>query len=205
MMNVVDIRKKSVRLSSCAAVILSIISASTYAENLYFEGGLGSAVQTIPHTGFNNTTESHLSSRIAVGYSQPIALDVQAGLEVGYSNFGNATFQYPNTDEYKVRGSSIDLAGKAYYRFDDLWSMFGKAGMAYMMSDVTDESTNTKTDDGAFKPLLGVGLRYNLGEALSLQASVTHYFGDKSVNANNTNEFVPVVDNFMIGVHYEFY
>lgn len=197
--------KKVISSVCVGAAIFGLVSTSANAETLYFEGGLGSAVQTIPHTGFNNTTESHVSSRIAVGYSQPIAMEMEGGLEVGYTNFGDATFQYTNTDEYKVRGSSVDLAGKVYYRVDELWSMFGKAGMAYMMSDVTDASTNTKTDDGAFKPLVGVGVRYSLDEALSLQASVTHYFGDKSVNADNTNEFVPVVDNFMFSIHYEFY
>ncbi|MGF1739727.1 autotransporter outer membrane beta-barrel domain-containing protein [Vibrio profundum] len=173
-------------------------------ENLYFEVGVGQAEQTIPTIGFNNdASDTQTSIRIAIGQEEPTALNWMTGIDFGYSHFGTADLRLASGDQIRAKTSALDLSLTTTYRIDQIWSIFGKGGLGYMISDVERSSLGTKERDKALKPLLGLGLRLRVGYAVDVKATVTHYFGDKSVE--NTEQYVPVVDEYLLSFHFPFY
>ncbi|MCL9782423.1 outer membrane beta-barrel protein [Vibrio sp. S4M6] len=197
---------KKTNISKCVALatILSVAgTASAFAGNIYVDGGVGVASTKVAGQiiSQDSMTKSHLSGGVAVGYQQELNDKWDAGAELGYSYFGTISNNV-GSDELKFQSSSIDLAGVGTYHIDEKWAVFGKGGVAYMMSKVTDsQGVLSGEDSNEYKPLLGAGVRYSIDEQLSLQGTYTHYFGD---NSNTSNNYAPVVNNFLVGVHYTF-
>ncbi|MCL9780650.1 outer membrane beta-barrel protein [Vibrio sp. S4M6] len=163
----------------------------------YFDAGVGRATTSVPRNFGDGVPKNSDATSLgfAVGYSQAVNDSWDIGGEVGYNFLGDSDFGNGIT----ITTSSIDIATLASYHIDNRWSIFGKGGAALMTSKY-DADTPAISN---VKPFMGVGARYSINDNLSLQATYSHYFGDKKFD-ESAPYMIPIIDNVLVGVHYKF-
>ncbi|WP_237362247.1 outer membrane protein [Vibrio marisflavi] len=187
------------------------------ASGFYATGSLGFAVQKPPSEGSSSIgSASDVSGRIAAGYLHTINDKWAAGVELGYSHFGTGTFykdpttKLPAKSTITLKSYATDISVVANYKLNPQWTLIGKGGVADMRSDANADSTlynhhvETQYYEHDVKPVIGFGARYQLDENVSVESSLTHYFGDTSLDSTNPSNVVPIVNQLLVGIHYAF-
>ena len=120
------------------------------------------------------------------------------GLELGYADLGKAEASVPG---FGVAGDarSVDLVGVASYPFNDLFALYGKAGVARTRLDINSPIGGVR--DNSTNLTYGFGARFNFTRnfATRLEWQRYHDVGDE-----NTTGKVKI-DYLSIGLLYGFY
>lgn len=132
----------------------------------------GDLTHTSPITGKTDTASANTAVKLFGGINYSDAL----GFEVGYGQAGNAHFNkttlgLPNDPTFKIH--TVTAAARLAHHFNDAWSVFGKAGVAYNRFKATD-GAGTSDSVSSTKPLLSVGMAYNATKAIALTVEYEH-------------------------------
>jgi len=162
---------------------------NSFQPNIY--GGLQAGIG-FPGTHMDN---NRFASRLFAGYNALPCL----GIEAGYTYFAKDSASSRNfsaSDKIWV----LDLVAKGIYQFDDNWSAYGKAGLAYV--DVSEEIHVTGMGDDShshslLRPTYGLGVAYNFNQKMAADLSWT---GIYNTNSSTTN----TINTLMLGFSYKF-
>jgi len=213
------------------AALAAVFSSSAFAEtqSAYVSGQLGMGWQHIKD--FSQTTEVEgvavkntltskdtkgLAGRIAVGYN----LNENLALELGGVMFSNAKWDrkvvFPDpafsiTGEQKFSTYAIDLLAKGSVPVNDEFSVYGKAGVAYVHHKwentetlVTPNLTETSTKETtthSYRPELAIGAAYKVDENLAVDLSFARIFGQGELG---DEKYTPNLDLLAVGLTYSF-
>jgi outer membrane immunogenic protein len=125
------------------------------------------------------------------------------GLEGGFRYFSHADTDLLFIDT-TYKGYDLDLLGVAKYTFNSGFSLFAKAGGAYVHQTVTGSvdgtSFSTSESGSAIAPelALGMGYQFNSGVALNLTADTIFAGGPSNSNP------VATVNSMLLGLSYRF-
>lgn len=155
-----------------AAAVMASSSSSASAQD-YFAGVTvangGELTFRNPLNGKTDKDDSGAIFKVYGGY----ALTDYLALEGGYSQGAKARFDktalgMASDPTFKL--NSFYVAARATHHFNDSWSVFGKLGVARNRYEVAN--TGKSDTVSSTKPLLGVGMAYNVTKdvALTLEA-----------------------------------
>ena len=151
-----------------AAAVLAPFQASAAApEENYYVGVTAARGGTLNYRNpANGKTDSEDAGAVFKVYGG-FALTDNVAWEVGYSQGGKARFDKAvlgMDSEPTFKASNLYLAGRATHHFNDDWSVFGKLGVTRNRYEgAAGPGTVSST-----KPLLGVGMAYNITKQLAL-------------------------------------
>lgn len=123
--------------------------------------------------------------------------------EAGYMSLPESKVKADNGNTLgKAELSAITLVAKGIYPINEQFDVFGKAGVAFMMSKVVQDSvltgvagtTTTKTNRAT--PMFGLGVDYNVNENVVVTAQAI------TTLKNGVN--VPATYTGLVGVGYKF-
>lgn len=165
--------RKFLTFSVLATSILAPLTAS--ADDFYagvaLAGG-GKVNFTNPANGKTASDNTKPLVRLYGGWSFADALALEGGvMQSGEGRFDKTALRLAEDPTFKIR--TVYLAARLTHRISDDWSVFGKVGMArnrFSGSDGTgghDSLSNTK-------PLLGLGVAYNISKAVALTVDYEH-------------------------------
>ncbi|KQV85076.1 hypothetical protein ASD15_08100 [Massilia sp. Root351] len=151
-----------------AAAGLAPFAASAAApEENYYAGVTASRGGTLTYRNpANGKTASDDAGTIFKVYGG-FALTDYLALEAGYAQGGKARFDKAllgMASEPTFKASNFYLAGRATHHFNDDWSVFGKLGVTRNRYEGTAASGSVSST----KPLLGVGMAYNITKEAAL-------------------------------------
>lgn len=164
---------KLLTLSLLAASFLAPLTAS--ADDFYagVSGARGGEVTfTNPVNGKSATDRAKPQFKLYGGWSFADSL----ALEAGYSQSGDASFNKTTLGlaadpTFKIR--TMYVATRWSHQFNEDWSMSAKAGLArnrFSASDGAGEHDSVSST----KPLLGVGVAYNVSKNIALTLDYEH-------------------------------
>ncbi|MBA5690436.1 porin family protein [Rugamonas apoptosis] len=164
---------KLLPLSLLATAMLIPLAAS--AEDFYGGASVahgGKLTFTNPVNGKSTESDGKTALKLYGG----VALTDYLALEGGYAQYGTTTFDktalgLPQAPTFKLR--NLTLAGRLTHHFNDDWSLFAKAGIAnsrFSASDGAGEQDSVTST----KPLLGLGMAYNVSKAVALTVEIEH-------------------------------
>jgi len=150
-----------------AAVLAPLQASATAPEENYYVGVTAAKGGTLNYRNpANGKTDSDDAGAVFKVYGG-FALTDNVAWEVGYSQGGKARFDKAvlGTDsEPTFKASNLYLAGRVTHHFNDDWSVFGKLGvMRNRYESAAGPGTVSST-----KPLLGVGMAYNITQQVAL-------------------------------------
>jgi OOP family OmpA-OmpF porin len=156
-----------------AASVLTPLSAS--ADDFYagLSGARGGEVTfTNPLNGKSATDRAKPQFKLYGGWSFADNL----ALEAGYSQSGDSTFNKSSLGlaadpTFKIR--TLSVAGRWSHQFNDDWSMSLKAGLARNRFSASDGAGERDSLSNT-KPLLGVGVAYNVSKNIALTLDFEH-------------------------------
>lgn len=195
--------------------VVTAAPASDFNPGFYLglQAGLGSAGWYRLENDFKVENDNSLTGRLYFGYD----FTKNWGAELGYVYFGSKTTVKNNakTTTYgDIRTQIIDLVGVGTIPIVDTFDIYGKAGVAYMMSKGI---RNAKDSDGAYlgsddkqnnlAAVLGIGADYYFTPDLWMDLSWTTYMAGKKFGDNGTvpvGNYQPDANFYAIGIGYSF-
>jgi OOP family OmpA-OmpF porin len=219
--------KKVLSTAVLGVSALSVMAANAAVPGVYVTGQLGYAL-TKPNLGLvtpdgKKTYKSvskfnhNLDGRVAIG----LEFNKNFGAEVGYLRLAKqkqnsilftpaSGFVGPNlAGSASIQQSAIDLLGKGMIPVNDRFSLYAKAGLAYMITRIdgqyksADEQLipiDNKTAGVAehkFAPEVAIGASYNVTQNVFVDTSLTHI---QPLGKNRPNN----IDSLAIGLGYKF-
>lgn len=186
------------------AVALSIsATASAAANGAYVGGQIGLANTNYNHTTMDN---SGLAGRIFGGYQ----FNQYFATELGYTQFSHADYKtvhfLGNTLKGHIAENAVDLVGKGILPLQDGFSLYGKAGAAYLTGeqvltargpDVLNGYAKHDVTEHRILPTFGVGVSYDITPNVPVDISWT-----RIQKVGNTD--LQSTDFFGVGVSYHF-
>lgn len=135
---------------------------------------------------------------------------LEYGAEFGFDTYAENSYKLDDQNS-KYKGYNFDLLSVVKYKFNPQWSLFGKAGIAYVNQKTTgDTKKNLNDNNKEIKPKAAFGVGYNITENLEINAEYSHVFAstpnkltDRNVTKDNYNE-IASVDMLTIGTKYSF-
>ncbi len=200
---------------------------------------IGSTVENGTKTGTKSIKDNGgLGGRVFAGYQFNRNFAVEGGFTKYASNKYNAASnvalptQQTALNDVKVTSHSFDLDGKVILPLDTMsdsmkgFSVYGKAGASYMVSEakgstvsassdqnaITSTTTSFKDKHSAIAPIAGAGVSYQLENGLAVDVDYTHVFGRNGISSTTANptsftnlkKFVPSSNDVMGGLSYHF-
>ncbi len=179
------INKKFTLAASLTALFIAT-SANATLPGPYIGGqlGWGDVHQTddIKHQRGLDLSSTGIAGRLLAGYR----FNNFIAAELGWSKFSNATAKAKHsgfddetvTVKGTVKTDAVDLVAKAMYPIDCGFSVYGKAGIAYVMARASMEAkvhgvkieSDNDSEDKLF-PTFGVGINYAINEKVSTDLS----------------------------------
>jgi len=125
-----------------------------------------------PVNGKSASADARATYKLYGGY----ALTDYLAVEGGFAHTG--TTHYSRTDlglaaDPTFRMQSYYVAARLTHRFNEDWSVFGKAGVARSRFELTDGAGGSDRVSSS-KPLLGVGVAYNVTRAVAATVEFEH-------------------------------
>lgn len=106
------------------------------------------------------------------------------GAEVSYSSYATNETEIENL-RFDYDGYNVAVLGVAKYYFNNKWSIFGKAGAAYTVQDLSSNVSAFNQKESKVLPKIGFGGSYNVTNDLPLNISFEHIFGDELAEFTN--------------------
>lgn len=202
---------KKIKLTSIAAIILAL-STNTFAvrNGPYFGLQLG---QSNAHNSTATVVTDDLSliqvSPSNTGFAGRLIIfgynfNPYAAWEFGWSHFAASTYKVSGDsgNNPAIRQSGFDLVAKGIFPFADTgFDVFAKGGIAIMRSStsatiLTSQNTNGHgSTSTSVRPLLGVGVSYDITQNWVADLSLSHVFSGGNVKS---------IDFFGVGITYHF-
>lgn len=153
----------TVGVSALVAINANAAIPGAYVNGILGWGDVHQDGASGPGINSSSTKDTGIAGRIAAGYQ----FDDTWAAELGYSKFSNATdkgnvlgLPYSAT----LKTSAVDLVGKASLPLQNGFSVYGKAGIAYLMESVNGSVANVNLGhDSEHKvfPTFTVGTAYD--------------------------------------------
>jgi opacity protein-like surface antigen len=140
-----------------------------------------------------------------------ININKNAGVEWGFTHYGAATYKVPQTvacSNPSVNLNALDLEGKGMMNVSSSFSLFGKAGMSFARQTVSGSlaqsnqaitpcggSGSSASSTTSIKPLIGLGMSYDLNPNWVADVSWTRILGGGGIQA---------ADFMGLGISYHF-
>jgi OmpA-OmpF porin, OOP family len=120
------------------------------------------------------------------------------GLELGYANLGKAEASGGGASA-SLKSRGVDLVGVFTYPFNDMFGVYGKAGMARMRTKINSTIGNVTENSTDFT--FGGGVRFNFARNFGarLEWQRFHDVGDENTTGKGK------IDYWSIGLLYGFY
>jgi OOP family OmpA-OmpF porin len=163
--------------------------------------GLGAATASHDYSlsgaglNVNDNGGSKTSAKVFGGYE----FNHNWGVEAGYTDFRNSSFNYRDAAGVAGNGNSdghaFYVAGKASVPINEQFSAFGKLGVERSKASFNTSSgvSGSSSDTGVYA---GVGLQYNVNQNVAITAEYERY-GDKK-------DFGAKPDVWTVGARYAF-
>ncbi len=175
----------------------------------------------------------HLGGNVIFGYNYDITSWFGLGAEIGWTYYGENTLNYKDTaygdllvfSPVQSEATAWDIALVGTWHVSNAFDLFAKVGYAnvnYSFDyDASDGNFSAFQQSGEsfshnnFRPLLGLGIGYNITNSLQVNLTYSHIFGDDMAyfdpftsdqfdEAMKTNNSVPCLDGVMINLKYTF-
>ncbi len=188
--------KKNLIIVAAASLAGLCISGANAADaNSFYFGGTVGAGKINPGTALQITatnpstkieSDINVAGRVFAGYQ----VNETFGFESGFTKFHNASTKniantgFNSSNDVTVKTYAVDLVGKATLPLQNGFSVYGKAGAAYLnqkgntntyttLASVTT-STSTNQTASAIYPTVGAGVSYELNKNVSTDLSWNH-------------------------------
>ncbi|MDD9175810.1 outer membrane beta-barrel protein [Aliivibrio sp. S2TY2] len=201
-----------------AALIFGLFSASSLANMTPYVGvNLGIGGIEAPDADIDGMNYSQESGKFAWGLNSGVLFNTemnnkfQYGAEVSYSSYATNETKIENL-KFDYDGYNIAALGVTKYNFNKKWSVFGKAGAAYTVQELSSNASNFNKKESKVLPKIALGGAYNVTDNMALNVSFEHVFGDDLAEfTNKANRYqlsdytnVGSVTTMYIGASYSF-
>lgn len=155
--------------------------------------------------GDSISKENGFAGRVFVGWDFHPNFAVELGYFREFNRPVASETGYGDIWRYTTQG--FDLMGKLKYAFDDMFGIYAKFGVDYLMTKVDAQGANTYGDyhTNNFNIAYGLGLSYEAVQNLTLDLSWTRFQGKSKVDGAATQpSFQAAPDFFALGIAYKF-
>lgn len=162
-------------LPLCLLATATLAPLAASAEDFY--AGVSAAHGgTLTFTNPVNGKSAHSNAGTALKLYGGYALTDNLAIEGAYVQYGSTTFDkaalgLAQAPTFKMR--NLYLAGRYTYHVSDDWSLFAKAGLANSRFTASD-GAGERDSVSSTRPLLGVGVAYNVSKAVALTLEIEH-------------------------------
>lgn len=184
------IKKKQVVMAVLAGLASVAAVADTSGPYVGIQAGYGNVHQApVPNENFADTvsytqhfSDKGLAGRIFAGYQ----FNPNVALETGFTRFhdshDNITATYagiPLSEKATLKTQAWDVVGKGILPLQNGFSLYGKAGVAYLMADAKARTTLGSVNASASKsanhiyPTASVGVSYDITKNVVADVSYT--------------------------------
>lgn len=164
------------------SLVQSIAVTTTLALAFSSASASASAVASDAYIGLSRTTPGEAYATFSNGntvenYNIPLALKLYGGMtvsdrysvEIGYGSFGTYKVADPtpgSIEKFSLAAKMLYAAGKASMPLGDLWSVFGKLGLA--VNRTSEEANAQPSVSRTFvRPMIGFGAEYAITKNIS--------------------------------------
>ncbi|WP_028104997.1 outer membrane beta-barrel protein [Pseudoduganella violaceinigra] len=162
-------------LTLCLITAATLAPFTAYAEDFYVGADIapgGNLTFTNPVNGKSAKSDGKTALKLYSGFAITDYLAIEGGFsQSGTTTFDKAALGLTQSPTFKMR--SLYLAGRFTHKFNDDWSVFAKAGFARTrftaFNGVSERDSLSST-----KPLLGLGVAYNVSKAVALTLELEH-------------------------------
>ena len=181
------------------AVLLStaVISSTAFADASGFFVAADAQSWSASGGGGGGITNPSTGYRIGGGYN----FTQNWGVEVDYAKSGDAT-QSAKQGGGTINGSSTQLAGVGTYPINNMFSVYGKLGVA--SNKLAGTATAGCTVCSATSTLYGVGGTYNINKQFGVRLEYLHLGNFTGSAANNGPATAISANTTSLGVVYNF-
>ncbi len=185
--------KKQLLLTSA----LVILSAPSFASNLYVSGSLGKSK-------FGVDGESGSESDSAKSFGAGYKFNETWAIEANYRDFGGVGISYTEdlgggdfvSESFESSFSSLEFSFVGSFPLSQVASLYGRLGFGdlkldvdYKYSERFDGETYRESDsvsDSKTKAVFGVGFRYNFNDSIGARAEYNFYDDWESLEISST-------------------
>ncbi len=150
-----------------------------------------------------------------LGYDYALTNNILLGIDSAYNDDGDSHYKgkYPSLNSHydtTLETYDASLAAKGEYLWHNGLNVFGKAGGAYVWQEQGDDGNGLfdsgKTNSEGVRPMVALGVGYNLQENLNFYTQYRHVFGDSLSRSDiiNDNHKIAGINNFVLGLQYKF-
>lgn len=158
-----------------AMLAAALAPSVTFANDLYAGATMsqgGSLTFTNPANGKSDTADARSTYKLYGGYAFNDYLALESGYDhAATTHYDKAALGLPNDPAFKRDGWYMAL--RPQHEFNESWSVFGKAGVVRNSFKVTDGAGGSNSVSSV-KPLLGIGVAYNVTKAAALTLEYEH-------------------------------
>lgn len=122
------------------------------------------------------------------------------GAELGYIYLPKVDVKINGDKVGDIKNYAVDLLGKLNAPIANGFSVYAKAGVAYLKSSANDNADDNLDSTSHVGPAFGVGLAYQITPQFSADLSWTRYSGEGKLQG----DYQPNPDVFLVGVSYKF-
>lgn len=185
--------------------LMVLFSASAFAGGLYVSGQFG----RLYHNDFPNIngtikdTVDKYGYRFGLGYdfANPEHPNFEYGAMLGYGYYGKVIWLDTNNNAaFSHDISGFDLQGTFTYHANRSLDLIAHSGGIFTQDTVTQNFR--RENKNHFKPIVGLGLGYNINPQLEATFDYSHIFGD-NVRVDKFNR-MPSMNIFWLGLRYKF-
>lgn len=150
--------------------------------------------------------DSGLVGRGFIGYD----INKYFAIEGGFTQFNTKRTNIKEEDGtlFSVRTQALDLEFKLKGPITDEFSIYGKLGVDYLMSNISAIKSINMPNRNNFNVLFGAGADYCITPNIIANVEWMRYNGNPKLNIDGNNYFAnnyaPYADAFMIGIRYRF-
>lgn len=159
-----------------SALLATLLAPSlAYAEDAYLGATAargGTLTYVNPVNGKSDSADAKATFKLYGGYALTDYLAIEGGFaHTGTTRYSAVDLGLASAPAFRMR--SYYVAARLTHRFNEDWSVFGKAGVArnrFRLTDGAGESDSVSST----KPLLGLGMAYNVTQAVAATLELEH-------------------------------
>ncbi len=186
--------KKTSMLAALLFAVLAVpLAAQADTDKSYVKLSAGDMRTDIDNVGKESATA------VSLAYGMPMS--EMFDVEVGYINFGTAKYQGLPGYSLEAKSESVYLAVVGKLPLASGFSAFGKLGASYHRNKLTYTMAGVPgaDKDNRLAPLLGIGMSYQLTDALAADLEFTHFNRVGSENGSDAD-----INLVALGLRYAF-
>lgn len=193
--------------------VVTAVPASEFNPGIYLglQAGYGVAGWYRVKDDYSVSDDNGLAGRLLLGYD----FTKYWAAEVGYTYFGGKSKlkDGASTAVSEIRTQAFDLVAKGKIPVVDKFDIYGKAGIAYLMSkgirkavDAGDSWVGSNDKQNNVAAVLGLGADYYFKPNLWMDLSWTKYIVGKKFGGTTSyvDNYQPDTDLFVLGLNYKF-